>query len=68
MDRLKLPDLVQAVLKAGGRLSLEDGKPVLIADRPLPTVLTEQLLARQAELVELLGNGSAKPDADLLPS
>ncbi len=62
MDRPQVADLVKAVMNAGGRLSLEDGKPVLIAKRPLPTVLTEELLARRAELIELLNGSDTEAD------
>ena len=42
--------LIDAVIQAGGYLALEDGKPVWVASKPPPRVLTEQLFSRRAEI------------------
>ena len=54
MDTCNLTALIDAIIQAGGRLALEDGKPVLLSSKPLPSVLTEQLLSRRAEIIEYL--------------
>jgi hypothetical protein len=54
MDKCDVTALIDAVLQAGGRLALEDGKPIWVASKPLPRVLTEQLFSRRAEIIEYL--------------
>ena len=57
MEKCNLPALIDAVIQAGGRLSPEDGKPVLMACKPLPGMLTERLFSRRAEIIEYLERG-----------
>jgi hypothetical protein len=48
---------MDAVVRAGGRRSPEDGKPVLVACKPLPGMLIERLFSRRAEIGEYLEGG-----------
>jgi hypothetical protein len=57
MEKCNLTTLMDAVVRAGGRRSPEDGKPVLVACKPLPGMLIERLFSRRAEIGEYLEGG-----------
>jgi len=64
MAHINIVRLIETLAEAGGRITIEDGKPVLLAHRPIPTVLTEQLFAHRAEILEYLTNASPAMNPD----
>ncbi len=59
MERHELTTLIDAVNEAGGQLSLQNGNPVLIANKPLPAALSEHLLSRRSEVIAYLERGNS---------
>lgn len=64
MAHINVVRLIETLAEAGGRVTIQDGKPVLLAHRPIPSVLTEQLLAHRSEILEYLTNGSPAMSPD----